>query len=319
MRIVVAIPTFRRPELLAALLATLPQRFAELEPRDRVAVLVVDNDPSGSAAPTVALSPLPARFVVEKGAGVAHVRNRALDEADNAMRAIGESGAEALVFIDDDEVPEPGWLRALVDTWRAYDCAAVMGTVRSVLPADLDPWLVATGTFRRAAYLTGTEMPAAATGNLLLDLSRVRRVGARFDPRLSLTGGEDTLFTRALVRAGERIVWCAESVAVDTVVPERLTRAWARERAYMRGNATVHVAILESTGPSQLAALRCRFAITGAARIASGLLLRGAGRLASRPETDAHGWRVFHRGRGMLAGAMGHVHRAYARDRQQTR
>ncbi|MFK4789336.1 glycosyltransferase family 2 protein [Microbacterium sp. ZW T5_56] len=318
MRIVVAIPTFRRPELLAALLAVLPQRFAELDPGDQAAVLVVDNDSGGSAAPTVAESGLSARFVVETGAGVAHVRNRALDEADNAMRAIGETGADVLVFIDDDEVPEPGWLRSLVDTWRAYDCAAVMGTVRSVLPADLDPWLVATGTFRRATHATGTEMPAAATGNLLLDLSRVRRVGARFDPRLSLTGGEDTLFTRALVRAGERIVWCAESVAVDTVVPERLTRAWARERAYMRGNATVHIALLEESVSSRIAALRCRFAITGTARIISGLLMRGAGRLASRPELDARGWRVLHRGRGMLGGARGHVHRAYARDRQQT-
>jgi glycosyltransferase involved in cell wall biosynthesis len=319
MRIVIAIPTFRRPELLAALLAVLPERIAELAPEDRAAVLVVDNDSSGSAAPTVASSPIPARFVIETGAGVAHVRNRALDEADNAMRAVGEAGADALVFIDDDEVPEPGWLRALVDTWRAYDCAAVMGVVRSDLPADLDPWLVATGTFRRATHPTGTEMPAAATGNLLLDLARVRRVGARFDPRLSLTGGEDTLFTRALVRAGERIVWCAESVAVDTVVPERLTRSWARERAYMRGNATVHIALMEASGSARIGVLRCRFALGGAARIFSGGLLRIAGRLASRPDTDAYGWRVLHRGRGMLAAAAGHVHRAYARDRQNTR
>ncbi len=319
MRIVIAIPTFRRPELLAALLAALPERIAELDPGDRAAVLVVDNDPSGSAAATVASCPLPARFVVETGAGVAHVRNRALDEADNALRAIGETGADALVFIDDDEVPEPGWLRSLVDTWRAYDCAAVMGTVRSDLPADLDPWLVATGTFRRASHPTGTEMPAAATGNLLLDLARVRRVGARFDPRLSLTGGEDTLFTRALVRAGERIVWCAESVAVDTVVPERLTRDWARERAYMRGNATVHIALMEATGPARISVLRCGFALGGAARILCGLLLRAAGRLVSRPDTDAHGWRVLHRGRGMLAASAGYVHRAYARDRQNNR
>ena len=48
LRLVVAVPTFRRPATLAGLLARLPERLAEVEGA-RVEVLVLDNDPAGSA------------------------------------------------------------------------------------------------------------------------------------------------------------------------------------------------------------------------------------------------------------------------------
>src|SRR5699024_7690143 len=48
LRITIAIPSYRRPEQLAALLAALPDRIAET-PNAIVDVLVIDNDPEGSA------------------------------------------------------------------------------------------------------------------------------------------------------------------------------------------------------------------------------------------------------------------------------
>ena len=48
------------------------------------------------------------RYVHEPAPGISAGRNRALDEAGDA---------DLLSFIDDDEVPRPGWLSALIDTW----------------------------------------------------------------------------------------------------------------------------------------------------------------------------------------------------------
>ena len=47
--VAIGIPTFRRPDKLAALLAELPARIAEVGLERPVRILVVDNDPSGSA------------------------------------------------------------------------------------------------------------------------------------------------------------------------------------------------------------------------------------------------------------------------------
>ncbi len=179
LRLVVAVPTFRRPATLAGLLARLPERVAEVEGA-RVEVLVPDNDPAGSARQVVRDAPLPVRYVVEPRPGIAAVRDRALDEA---------ADADLLAFLDDDERPRERWLAALVGTWRDTGRpAAVMGRVISVFAHEPDPWLLATGVFRRRPRPTGLEIPVAASGNLLLDLRQVRSLGTRFDVTLGLAG-----------------------------------------------------------------------------------------------------------------------------------
>lgn len=302
----IAIPTFRRPDLLGTLLDALPERIAELPDDVQViAVIVVDNDPDESARVAAAAHPaLPIRYVAEHTPGIAAVRNRAMDEA---------ADVRLLAFIDDDEVPQPEWLSALVQCHRRYDTAAVMGRVISDLPEDLDPWLAATGTFRRKVRSTGEYVEVAAAGNLLLDLGRVRLTGVRFDESLGLAGGEDSLFSMELVRAGGSIVWCGESIAIDRVVPQRLTRAWARTRAFNTGNAATNVALRYARSAPARAAVRAKAVVGGAARVVVGLVRHLFGAATRRITHDARGWRLIHRGRGMAAGAFGHVHREYAR------
>ena len=302
----IAIPTFRRPDLLDALLRALPARLAELPDDVTVtAVIVVDNDPDASARETVnAHAELPMRYVAERTPGIAAVRNRAMDEATDVR---------LLAFIDDDEIPQPAWLSALVQCHRRYDTAAVMGRVISDLPEDLDPWLAATGTFRRKVRTTGEHIDVAAAGNLLLDLQRVRAAGVRFDETLGLAGGEDTLFSMELVRAGGSIVWCGESIAVDRVVPQRLTREWARTRAFNTGNAATNVALRYARSGPARAAVRAKAVLGGVARVVVGAGRHLFGAATRRVDHDARGWRLMHRGRGMAAAAFGHVHREYAR------
>ncbi|MCL3839194.1 glycosyltransferase family 2 protein [Aeromicrobium duanguangcaii] len=301
--VAIGIPTYRRPEKLAELLASLPERIAEVADCS-VRVVVVDNDPEGSARTVCAESPVPVEYHVETTAGIAAVRNRILAESQDA---------DLVAFIDDDEQPLPQWLAALVATWREHRSDAVMGRVISVFAQPIDPWLRETGVYRRRERVTGSDVPVAAAGNLLVDVRQLRDRSVRFDERLGLAGGEDTLFSRLLADRGGRVVWCNESHAVDEVPADRLTRDWAMRRAYNGGNLATQVALLHATSRRARALIRLRAAVGGPARMVVGLARHLWGRMTRHLTHDARGLRTVHRGWGMTAGAFGHLHEHYER------
>jgi glycosyltransferase involved in cell wall biosynthesis len=307
--LVVAVPTYRRPgRLRAALEQILAQGVALSTDRAlgvSVSVLVIDNDPAGSARAIVDdLTERGIRYSHESTPGVSAARNRALDDAD---------GADLLVFIDDDEEPSPGWLASLVRTWRETRPAAVMGRVYFQLESTADPWVAAGGFFDRPRRPTGTELAVGAAGNLLLDLGQVGELGVRFDPRLGLSGGEDNLFTRQIVRRGGRLVWCDESVAVDFVPAERTTREWVLKRAWRTGNTTAIVNLYIADGAVERTVARLAAAARGVARVAGGALRYAVGASIRSARHEARGLRTLRRGQGMLAGARGARFEEYAR------
>lgn len=303
LRITVAIPSYRRPERLAALLAALPERLEEV-PEALIDVLVIDNDPEGSARDAVTAAALEVRYVREITPGISAARNRALDES---------RGSDLLAFLDDDEIPRPGWLSSLVGVWRHHHAAAVAGRLISLFVDGTDPWMIASKTFYRAQRPTGTPLPAASTANLLLDLAQIRELGLRFDESLGLSGGEDTLFTKQLVQRGGALLWCNESEVEDTVVSSRLTREWATQRAFSAGNGLVNIDLRLAPTSGHRLAVRGRYLLGGTARVTAGLARHHYGRARRHLEHDARGMRTFQRGRGMLAGARGHLYLEYAR------
>ncbi|HEY0869766.1 MAG TPA: glycosyltransferase, partial [Acidothermaceae bacterium] len=222
--VVVAVLTYRRPSELALLLPELSRQAAG---RPAIRVLVVDNDPaaSGSAVVSAAADPT-IRYVHEPRPGIAAARNRALDEA---------ASYDLLVFIDDDEWPNPTWLESMLEVHDRTASAAVVGPVISEYAAEPDPWIKAGRFFDRRRLPSGTRIDVAATNNLLLDLRQVRAFGLRFDEAFGLSGGSDTLFTRELHRRGGALVWCDEAIVIDQVPMERLTRRWVLLRALRSG------------------------------------------------------------------------------------
>lgn len=307
--VTIGVPTYRRPELLRALLRTLPARIAEcVDLGITVDVLVVDNDAAGSAREVAAAAELPVRYVVEPEPGIVSARNRILDEC---------ADRDLLAFIDDDEIPREAWLSSLIEVWREHRADAVMGRVISVFDEDVDPWLLASGTFRRPPRQTGTVLQVAAAGNLLLDLRTIRRLGLRFDPSLGLGGGEDTLFSRQLARRGGVIVWCNESETEDLVVAARLSRAWAAQRAFSSANAGTRIQLQLTDGKLARGVLRLRALVGGVARIVVGAVRRAFGALTSNITHHARGTRLMHRGRGTIAAALGRRYDEYRRPSEE--
>jgi glycosyltransferase involved in cell wall biosynthesis len=313
--IVVAIPTFKRPQRLAELLPLVGAQVAELCAEGLVSrggIVVVDNDSAGSACSVVDSSHagVPACYALETTPGIPAVRNRALDESKDFR---------LFAFIDDDELPLPEWLRSLVVAWKEFDQpAAVMGRVVSIFAADVDPWVKYSGLFQRPERRTGTEISVAATGNLLLDLDQVRASGVRFSESIGLGGGSDTLFSMALKRTGARMVWCNESVTEDTVEPERQTRPWALRRAYSHGNVTIRVRLRLEPSAAARASIRLKGVAGGTARAGAGGARILLGWLVRSERHRARGLRLAYRGAGMVAGGLGHSYAAYARAESPT-
>lgn len=308
--LVVAIPTFKRPERLVQTLQLVGEQLAPLIAEQRVSaasILVIDNDPEESARHLVEerYADVDTRYVAEATPGIPAVRNRALDES---------SATDLLSFIDDDEVPLEGWISSLLRTWEDYDQpAAVMGRVVSLFDPDADPWVLESGLFRRPERATGTEIAVAATGNLLLDLNQVRRSGVRFDQRIGLGGGSDTLFSMGLKKTGARLVWCNESVAEDTVEPERQTRPWALKRSFSHGNVSVLVQLRLESRSSHRLLIRAKGLVGGSARVIAGYGRHLIGRLTRSIRKDARGLRLAHRGAGMISASIGQTYSAYSR------
>jgi glycosyltransferase involved in cell wall biosynthesis len=244
----------------------------------------------------------PVRYVHEPQPGISAARNRALDEA---------ASARVLVFIDDDERPRAGWLTAMVSTFESTQAAAVQGVVIPQFERHPDAFMREGGFFIRARRTTGTELPVAATNNLLLDMERVRHWNLRFPTEFGLTGGEDTVFTRQIRRRGGRIVFCDEAVLDDLVPADRMTRQFVLDKAFRFGNVEARADLFLADGALERLRLRLVHLVGGTARCAAGTARRLVGTATGRARWEARGAWTAARGQGMLDAVVGNRHEAY--------
>jgi hypothetical protein len=304
--VVVAVLTYRRNDALAALLPLLVEQCRQLDTDGATAssVLIIDNDADRGAEPIVARVGPPARYVHEEVPGIAAGRARAVEEA---------AQADLLVFIDDDEVPSAGWLRGLWTAWLSFERpAGVVGRVTPTFYGTSDPWIDAGEFFVRPQRTTGSLVRAASSANLLLDLDVLRRRGLTFDRRLGLAGGEDTMLTRQLTEAGERLVWCHEAQVIDVIPASRMRRRWVLKRAFSHGAVESRVSLRLAAG--NRIPLRARLLLDGAGRLISGAAMTAAGTVLRRLPWQARGARLVCRGAGLVVGATGRSVVEYSRD-----
>ncbi len=228
-QIAVCIPTYKRPEGLRRLLAALETQ--EPLPGCQITIVVVDNEASPQTKAIcdefAARSMYPLNYCGEPRRGISHVRNKSVE--------IAAGFADTLVFIDDDEVPSPEWLRHLATCQRTYGADVVSGPVIPRFMSKVPPWISAGRFFERPRYATGTALPEARTGNVLIRMEVFRRIGL-FDDRFDLTGGEDWDFFVRLHESGGLIFWADEAVVDEWVPPSRTTLKYVLQRAYRTGS-----------------------------------------------------------------------------------
>ena len=105
-------------------------------------LLVVDNGSTDRTGETAAafVGRLPLRVVAEHKPGLSDARNRAVSEARG----------EYLLWIDDDAIPEPGWIAAYLAAFVAWPEAALFGgPIAVAFDAPLPDW------FRRVLPVIG--------------------------------------------------------------------------------------------------------------------------------------------------------------------
>jgi succinoglycan biosynthesis protein ExoM len=222
----VCVATYRRPEGLARLLASLARLKLAAEPT--LEILIVDNDPRHSAAATArSLGGFPhlVRWLEEPRCNIAHARNRAVDAAAGRW----------LAFIDDDEAADEHWLAAYWQRAAEGECDGWFGPVLARLEENVSGWLDPETFYARPRHATGTLLGRASlrTGNAF-----VRRAffeGRRFDPAFGRSGGEDCELFGRMLHAGARFCWCDEAIVTEFVPAARYRLSWLGRRAFLGG------------------------------------------------------------------------------------
>jgi glycosyltransferase involved in cell wall biosynthesis len=305
MRLAVCVITFHRPIGLRRLLESLNRQVFNIEDQG-VHVFVVDNDANESARDicheTTATLRWPLNYSVEKKRGISFARNTAVSAALKC------STPDFIAFIDDDETAEPSWLEELLAVQLQHNADVVTGPIVSRLPSSTPQWIASSRAFKSIRRETGIIVDRAYTHNVLVRSAVFKTMKSWFDPRLALTGGEDSHFFRRAHNAGFKIVWADRAVANEWIPESRATAKWILQRAYRVGNSRVFIE--DDLRTSSILFFRLRILRQSAIRFVAGVALIFAGFFKGR-STILEGLRTIYNGIGLLAGLAGRFYREY--------
>jgi succinoglycan biosynthesis protein ExoM len=305
MLISICVATYQRPEGLKRLLAGIERlTFDRVEP-PQIEVIVVDNDPTQSARAFChqlqSNFKWQLKYSIEPQRGISYVRNAAV--------AAVSSAADFIVFIDDDEVPEPTWLEELLLVSQTYDADVVTGPSLPFFPTtDVPKWAIAGKFFESPRYPTGHPLPFAGTNNVLVSTKVIQAMDKIFDERFALTGGEDTHFFMRVTRAGYKLVWADNAIVHEWIPLSRMNMRWILQRGY-RCYSTYGLCAKELDPLIKVLPIRIA---TGSARIAIGTLGLLPSLLLGRQFLVKSLLQIY-QGAGMFSGLMGKSYEEYRR------
>lgn len=232
---VVVACTHRRNDALDRLLSAIGRNVATVPPGVAVGVVVVDDNPDGSARPVcdrhADAFPLGLHYRRSGGGNISVARNTGLAAAVDL--------ADWIAMTDDDCEPVDTWLAAYVAAQRATGAGALTG------PCYLDPGPDAPAWLTDQPFLDdgqlreddGAALSTAATHNSFVDAAFLRRHPTlRFEPALGVVGGEDMVFFRRAHRAGLDIRFAARAAVVGHESPERTTFPYQVRSRFWLGN-----------------------------------------------------------------------------------
>jgi hypothetical protein len=230
------------PPIASTVAGTLAALLPALDPRHSE-IVVVDN---GSSDDTRGCwSRL--RRARRRAAGLPAFLFRARERAGlrGAQRAVREASGELLLFLDDDAMPQPGWLEAYLQAFRDPRVGAAGGPVEPLfdgaLPAWLDgrflPYLSAWDRGREVVPLFYNELPRGANMGFRRATFAVygdflEQLGRKGD---SLRSCEEIEYCLRLERGGEEILYLPSAGVRHHVGTQRLSAAWMEARFAAQG------------------------------------------------------------------------------------
>lgn len=219
---------------------TLADLCALRQPTRPWELLIIDNGCTDGTAELLAARSWPEGWRVR----VTHEAKLGLSNARNC--AIREAAGEYLIFIDDDETPDPAWLCAYERLIEARAPDAFGGRIEVLFEGVRPGWLRDDllgflGQLRRADEIApliehGTSFYG---GNFGFRRSVCSRVGD-FDAMLGRkgtdnTGGEEVDFYRRLLDAGMSVWWTPHAVIHHRIEAQKLTRRYFLDLHYRQG------------------------------------------------------------------------------------
>lgn len=212
-------------------------------------LILVWNAPPADERRSLALAALVHKLVVEPIPG----KSRALNSG------VGEASGEICAFLDDDGLPEDGWLAALIDPFRAEDVGGVGGRVRPVHEAAPPAWYERMRSGRKSYFLgplhdlgdevrdySPTSLSVLPIGancayrrSLLLKFGYATNLGP--NSKTGCRGGEDTLLARQVLDLGQRLVYSPRAAVTHPVKRERMTTAYVTQAYYWQGVEKVRI------------------------------------------------------------------------------
>jgi glycosyltransferase involved in cell wall biosynthesis len=196
-RISVQICTYNGRDIARRCVAAVGRvRFAA----DACEIVVVDDGSHDGTADAIAgmQVPLPLRVLRMPHRGLAAARNTGIEAAQG----------EIVLFIDQDEIPDPGLLQEHWLSHQSHDRLVVMGWVRHVSGEDRG---------RRLPRLADFSTSFFWTSNVSVRRRHLVEAGL-FDEDFTEYGWEDLEFGDRLRALGLRRVWCRRAI-VDHVKP----------------------------------------------------------------------------------------------------
>lgn len=248
LRVVIGIPTFKRPAGLKRLLDSIVLQQAEFNP----IVLIADNEGDNGVGLVVAEELKAEGYKLELHAiavnerGISQVRNALMQYAFETL------SGDYLAMIDDDEWVEPQWIAQLVEVQRQTCADIVGGSVAPEFEGDRPDWAQGLHIYYQSdSNVSGTTELVQGTTNVLLHRSVVDNYpNERFDPFYSVVGGGDKEYFTRLKRKGATFAFAHLAQSHELFGASRMTKAWALERAFRIGAGDIR--IIQKSKPSVL-------------------------------------------------------------------
>lgn len=236
--ITVALCTHNHADRLQRTLADL----ARLEPPASPWEFIVIDNASTDATPALLAADdwrpegVDVRIVREEKLGLSNARNRALQEARG----------EYILFMDDDETPDPAWLASYEQAMREHRPDALGGRIEVYFEDGARPcWLqdellgfLGKLDHGEARWLAERSTPIFG-GNFAFHRSVFERIG-NFDARLGRQGtanigGEDTEIYRRLLEHDCRVRWVPQAIIHHRIQTPKLRRGYFLDLHFRQG------------------------------------------------------------------------------------